>query len=340
MGSFSDRWGRKPILVLSLLLTTLMYFFIALSLEMNLIGLMIPALFLAGLSEGNIVIAQSAIADVTDEKDRVRLFGYIYFSASSAYVIGPLVGGKLANPSLVSWFGYSTPFWATLFLLVITLIWTYFYFRETHLAEEGERIHYMQAFTNLKNVFVKSEIRILYFINFLIYISIYGFFRSYPMYIVGHFHLNVSRASEFIAWVAVPIIISNMWLTGFLSKKISPKILVFYTSVLLGIFMLSILIFPSVHSLWATLFLTALALGVCLPSLASMLSLSVSNEMQRRVMGNNQALAVGAEALSGLLGGALAALFIPLPLIILAIIAFIGAWVLFRFLRKTKVQSP
>lgn len=153
------------------------------------------------------------------KKNRGRLFGYIYFSAISAYVIGPLVGGKLADPSLISWFSYSTPFWAVFFLLILTSIWTYFSFQETHLPEEGEQIHYLQAFTNLKNVFLKSDIRILYLINFLIYIVIYGFFRSYPMYIVGHFHLNVSRASEFIAWVAVPIIISNMWLTGILIKK-------------------------------------------------------------------------------------------------------------------------
>ena len=44
--------------------------------------------------------AQSAIADVITPEERNRFFGYIYLSASSAYITGPLVGGKLADPEL------------------------------------------------------------------------------------------------------------------------------------------------------------------------------------------------------------------------------------------------
>jgi hypothetical protein len=59
---------------------------------------------------------------------------------------------------------------------------------------------------------------------------------------------------------------------------------------------------------------TALALAICLPSCAAMLSLAASDQEQGRVMGNNQSMQVGAESLSGLVGGALAAILIsPSP---------------------------
>jgi MFS family permease len=52
------------------------------------------------------------VADVAPVQQRSRLFGYVYLSASLAYVVGPLAGGKLADKHIVSWFDYATPFWA------------------------------------------------------------------------------------------------------------------------------------------------------------------------------------------------------------------------------------
>jgi MFS family permease len=57
------------------------------------------------LSEANVVAAQSAIADVIAPQERNRFFGYIYLSASSAYIVGPLVGG---NWRIRPWFHGST----------------------------------------------------------------------------------------------------------------------------------------------------------------------------------------------------------------------------------------
>ena len=77
---------------------------------MQSLWLLCVASFFGGLTEANISIAQSSIADTASPADRNRLFGYVYLSASMAYVIGPLVGGQLANSNLVSWFHYQTPF--------------------------------------------------------------------------------------------------------------------------------------------------------------------------------------------------------------------------------------
>src|SRR5262249_47555949 len=111
MGSLSDRFGRKPILLISLAATTACYAVIAVALTIKSLGLLGAASLLAGLSEANIVTAQSAISDVIVPAERNRFFGYIYMSVSAAYILGPLVGGKLADPQLASWFNYATPFW-------------------------------------------------------------------------------------------------------------------------------------------------------------------------------------------------------------------------------------
>jgi MFS family permease len=336
LGALSDRFGRKPTLLASLSVTTLCYALIAAALTLHSLPLLMGASLLAGLAEANVVIAQSAIADVTTESNRNRLFGYVYLSASLAYVVGPLVGGKLADPALVPWFSDATPFWCTFALLALTLLWTAAMFRETRTARPGAAVDYGAAFTNLLGVFTDRRLRVLYAVNFLLYLAIFGFFRCYPMYLVDEFHLDVSRVSEFVAWVAVPIVIANLWLTDFLARRFATQRIVVVSAALTGAFMIGVTIPPQLDALWVTLFLAALALAVCLPACATMISLSVSADEQGRAMGNNQALQVGAEALSGLVGGLLAAVFVKLPLLVLAVVAVLASLLLTLHRRGTQ----
>ena len=94
------------------------------------------------------------------------------------------------------------------------------------------------------------------------------------------------------------------------------------------------------RALWVTLFLTSLAVGLCLPSCATLLSVSVDEDDQGRVMGNNQALQVGAESLSGVVGGLLAAVMVKLSLIVLGAIAIVAACVLLLVRHRQAGTQP
>jgi MFS family permease len=325
MGGLSDRFGRKPVLMISLGFTTACYALIAGALHLRSFSLLSTACLLAGLAEANVVAAQSSIADVVPPEQRNRYFGYIYLSASSAYILGPLVGGKLADPHLLSWFSDETPFWAAMILLAITGSATALFFRETNPRSKRRQGSLLQAFTGLRSVISDRRLRRFYWINFAFYLAIFGFFRCYPMYLVDRFHLGVSRVSEYVAWVGLPIAIGNLWLTGFLAARFSTRTLTFWSALLTGLFMVTVVMFPSPASLWITLFLTSAALAVCLPSCATLLSRTAEQAEQGRVMGNNQAMQVGAEALSGLVGGFTAAIFTQLPLILLGALAVLAA---------------
>ena len=328
LGALSDRFGRKPVLMISLCFTTGCYALIAIALELRSVALLASASLLAGLAEANVVAAQSAIADVITPENRNRFFGSIYLSASSASIVGPLVGGKLADPALVSWFSDATPFWAAMIVLAITTAATGFFFRETNPPAQRHAVSFSQAFTNLRGVISNRRLRPLYWLNFAFYLAIFGFFRCYPMYLVDRFHLGVSQVSEFVAWVGVPIVIANAWLTGFLAARFRTRTLTVWSAFLTGAFMIVVVAIRPRGSLWATLFVTSAALAICLPACATLLSKATSEAEQGRVMGNNQALQVGAEALSGLVGGLAAALFVELPLILLGLLAMTAALLL------------
>src|ERR671922_98510 len=259
-------------------------------------------------------------------------------SASLAYVVGPLAGGKLADPSLVGWFDYATPYWAVTILLVGVLIAVAAWFPETSRGAPAD-VRYLDAFTNLARVITDRRLRPFYLVNFVLYVAIFGFFRVYPMYLVDEFDLGVGRVSEFIAYVAVPIVIANVWLVGALSRRLRPRTMVVGSALATGAFMALIVVPSSEISLWFTLGPTAAALAVCLPSCAAMLSLAADDREQGRAMGNNQSMQVGAESLSGLAGGALAAIVIKLPLLVFAGAAIVGGLTLVPRHRREPLAS-
>jgi MFS family permease len=339
VGALSDRYGRRPVLLCSLLATTVFYVGIATALTIQSLALLMVTCFLAGLSESNIVLAQSAIADTADRDDRNRLFGYVYLSASLAYVVGPLGGGQLADHGLVSWFSYATPYWVITILLGAVFVAVTGWFRETH-PGTGQKGHALEAFTNLARVVTDRRLRFFYVINFALYLAIFGFFRVYPMYLVDQFHLGVGSVSEYVAYVAVPIVIANVWLVGALARHARPRTIVMTSALAMGVFMVLIVVPASKNWLWLTLGITALALAVCLPSCAAMLSLAAADSEQGRAMGNNQAMQVGAESIAGLAGGALAAILIWLPLVVFAGVAIVAALTLLNVTRRPVVADP
>lgn len=340
MGALSDRFGRRRVLLISLVASTLCYALIAFALHENSLGLLMVACSLAGLSEANIAIAQSAIADVATPVERGRLFGYVYLSSSLAYVVGPLAGGKLADPSLVSWFGYPTPFWAVAVLLGATIAVTWVSFRETHRPSAHAVVSAWGAFANIGRAFAPGPIRTLFAANFVLYLAIFGFFRVYPMYLVDHFGMDVSEESEFIAWVAVPIVIANLGLVAMLSRRLAPRQMAVRFGTLLGVFLAVVVIPRPQGFLWLTLAACALALAVCLPAMAAMISAAVDDREQGSALGANQSLQVGAEGLSGLAGGGLAAVSTSLPLPAMAVLAFLGSAMLTRPAARAAAADP
>jgi MFS family permease len=325
LGALSDRFGRRPVLLASLSATTICYGLIAVALMLDSLMLLCMASMLAGLGEANIVTAQGAITDLVPSAARNRYFGYIYMSVSLAYIVGPLIGGKMADPNLVHWFDDATPFWAVTLLLAMTTLTILRHFRETCSPGAGARPGLIAALAGIATVLTDARLRRFYVVNGLLYLAIFGFFRSYPMYLVDEFHLGVSRVSEFVAWVGVPIVLANCWLTGFLSARFSVRALTVWSALLTGCCMFGVVVPGTQAALWLSLFLPAAALAVCLPSCATLLSNAAAHDQQGLVMGNNQAIQVGAEALSGLLAGLLAALLVKLPLIVLGCIALVAA---------------
>ena len=108
LGTLADRYGRKKLLTVSLLGTMLGYALFAIGIVTGNIFLLFGSRLLDGFTGGNISIAQSAIADISDETNKSRNFGLIGMAFGLGFIIGPYIGGKLSE-SRIRFFHETVP---------------------------------------------------------------------------------------------------------------------------------------------------------------------------------------------------------------------------------------
>jgi len=114
IGRLSDRFGRRPLLILGI--SASLVAFVMLGLARSLTVILISRVF-DGLLGGNIALAQAYITDVTDEKNRAKGLGIIGAAFGIGFIIGPAAGG------LLSQWGYAVPAFTAAGLCVLNLIW-------------------------------------------------------------------------------------------------------------------------------------------------------------------------------------------------------------------------
>ncbi len=96
LGRLSDRYGRRPLLIVSQAGTAVSFLILGLSREF---WVMLLARMLDGASGGNILVAQAYVADVTKPEHRARGMGLIGMAFGLGFVLGPLLGGPAAEPA-------------------------------------------------------------------------------------------------------------------------------------------------------------------------------------------------------------------------------------------------
>lgn len=288
----------------------------ALSIAYHQLILLFISSFLTGLCESNMAISQSIIADRTqDTIQKTKLIGYAYAACSLGYIVGPLAGGM--GGSLLS---YSAPFWITAVGVMALILWIGLGFDEYVIPNKNIPIKPLQSLTAIKTLFNNPRHIKIYLINFLIFFSILGSYRMIPLYVVHEWKPTLHTYALLISFVSVVCFIANLMILGKLAKRFSTKTLL-SGLLFVGSLLMCLVIFPvHFHWIWLTYGLVAIPTAMALPTCTTWLSKHATANEQGQVLGNNQALLVLGEATSAAVGGLIAAIWVPLPVIILGVI--------------------
>src|SRR4051794_18885465 len=122
LGDLSDRFGRRPVLVFSLLGTVASFVMLALA---HSIAMLFLARIVDGLSGGNISTARAYVADITEPQDRARAYGILGAAFGLGFIFGPALSGLLVRVS------YTAPIWAAAGITFIATIMAWLWLPET-----------------------------------------------------------------------------------------------------------------------------------------------------------------------------------------------------------------
>lgn len=318
IGNLSDYWGRKKILVLSLALCVLGFAVMALSIEFHQLNLLFVSAFLTGICESNMAISQSIIADRSqDAAQKTKLIGYTYSACSLGYIVGPLLGGVAG-----SFLSYSAPFWITALGVLCLVIWLFYSFEDRYIPNKTVPIKLLNSLTAMKSIF-NPKLGKIYLINFLIFFAVQGLYRVVPLYVVDTWKPALRTYSLLIAFVSLLCFLANLWILGKLVKRFSTQNLLSGLLWVSGLLVIFITVPHHFNWIWLTYGVSVIPSIMALPTCTIWLSDQVTSSEQGQVLGNNQALLVLGESTSAAIGGLIAAIWIPLPLIVMGLILLI-----------------
>ncbi len=308
LGQLSDRYGRRRILAISLAGTCISYLIFAVGILTKNIPLLFFARVFDGITGGNISVAQAAIADVTTPQNRAKNFGLIGAAFGLGFIVGPYVGGKLSDPSVVSWFSATTPFFFAAILSAINVTSILLFFPET-LSEKAHnlKINWSRSIFNIYHAASHKQLREIFLTMFLFNGGFTFFTTFFSVFLINRFNFTQGNIGDFFAYVGIWVAFSQVFIVRKLSARFSEKTLIRFS--LFGTGLAIFLYFlPTVW--WELLLITplmAISNGITMANVTALISKSVGPKVQGEVLGINSSVSALAMSIPPILSGYIAA---------------------------------
>lgn len=338
LGALSDRFGRKRLLLLSLVGTFIGYLIFAWGVYERNIGLLFLSRLIDGFTGGNISIIQSAIADVSDEQSKAKNFGLIGMAFGLGFILGPYIGGKLADNNLVSWFSYDTPFLFAALLSAINIILVLLYFKETLISPTNRAISLFTGFGNIYQAF-SGHLKWLFISIFFIALGFNFYTQFFQVFLIKKFHFNQSQIGDYFAFIGFCIALVQGGLVRLTSGKLDSKVVLKYSILGLSFSFFLILLPQQAWQLYLTIPFIAVSQGMAAPNLTSLVSQNAVANEQGKIMGINQSVASLAMALPPILAAFIDLINVNLPIITASVFTLVGWSFLMYFIKKAQANN-
>ncbi len=335
LGQLSDRYGRKPILVISVFGTSLSYILFATAILFKNIPLLLFSRFFDGMTGGNISVAQAAIADVTKPENRAKNFGIIGAAFGLGFILGPFIGGKLADPTISHWFNTTTPFWFSAALSFLNAASILLFFKETRKGVQTKLMNWWKSLHNIFHALHHKVLRPLFATTFL-YTAGFTFFTTFfGVYLITRFGFTEGNIGNFFAFVGLWSVLTQVFVTKFFAKRYSELELIGPMCILQGFMLLAYFLPTAEWQLYCIVPFFAIFSGLAQVNLLGLISKKASQDEQGEVLGINASVQALAQTIPALLSGFIAASWNPsAPLLISAIVVFSAGTAFILFFRK------
>jgi MFS family permease len=296
LGSLSDRYGRKPILVTCLFGTAIAYALFGLA---DSIAVLYAAVLLDGLTGNNLTTSFTYVADVTAPEERSRGLGLVSAAFGVGIMAGPALGGLLSE------YGLFVPALAASAIALANSVYGLAALPESLPSEK--RVRYKPTLNfpvHLRSLLAQPGIRLLLFSLFFLNLAFSGLQMNFPLFSNARFEWDARQNGYFFAYVGVIAVVVQGFLFGRIQPKVGESRLAIMGLGCMSMGLGGVALARQAWMLFPFVGLAALGSGISIPSLSGMASARVPQDRQGLLMGGNQTL----HGISGILGPAMAGL--------------------------------
>ncbi|PWY54007.1 MFS transporter [Legionella qingyii] len=338
LGRSSDLYGRKKILIISLLGSTLGYLLTVISFWTNCFWLLLFSRFLTGFMEGTFAVARAFASELTTINKFVS-FGRINSMAGIGYIIGPIIGGLLSNSQAVPWFSWSFPFTVAAVASITTLGLAWWKLPEHKILRQPEKesiLSKLNIIRQFKSLFQNHPHLIhLLIISTLFTFAVDIFYEFGPVYLAGKWSMSPGMIAGYNAVLSAALALGASWLPQHLSKRMPIHKIIILAMVATTLIFAAMVAFqyPSIMILLFGL------IGFSITSVTTTMTIHISNRshtaIQGEVMGAQLSLRTLGDAIICFIGGLLIVVSIILPIILCCITALIASILCLVYLKPT-----
>ncbi|WP_421302309.1 MFS transporter [Aeromonas veronii] len=293
LGRLSDRYGRKPLLLLSLAGVLAGYALMALGIAWRSLPLLLLSRIVEGLCNGNIAIVQAMAADLAGKEHKARSFAWINIGMNLGWVVGPMIGGYAAVISG----DYSLAAWLAVGMTLLNLLLVYWLipYRPPVAATR------QTATLSSRQLLLQPALLPYFALTLISYGAVQLYFTYFNIWLVERLAWDPAQLAQAAVLVSLPMM-AGSWLGSRIARHWRGSSLGIVGHLVMASGML-LFILP-VHWWGLALTFVPAGIGMSLGELAT--SVAISNrshpEQQGQAMGLYRALAVGSEILAVLLG--------------------------------------
>jgi len=304
LGELSDVYGRKRLLTIGVGVLAFSQMLFGLGIEIGSLYLLFFARSLAGLAAANISIAQAAIADITEPKDRAKNFGLIGVAFGLGFILGPLIAGWTT-----SYYGDpAIAFWVASLLGLLNVVFISLFLTETNqLQNVKQKFTLLKGVRNIKIALKDVDARPLYLTSFL-YLSGFTFFTSFVgILLITHYGFDEAGVGTFFAFVGICIVITQGGIIRILAPRYTEKEILKVTMLCVSVVIALYPFMPSTAWLYLLIPFLSVPQGLTMANLPALISKSVSPAKQGAALGINGSMMALAQGAVPLCAGIIAA---------------------------------
>jgi multidrug resistance protein len=325
---FSDRIGRRKILLVALAVSSFSYFLFGAA---QAVWILFLGRMLSGTTAATVPVAQAYVADVTTPNQRLRYLGLLGAAAGLAFIFGPAIGGTLSEL-----FGYAIPSFLASILALANLISAFF------LLPEPASFNIKRAalsFTSLFKVLKKRNFALLLSMYFLFFVSFVFLQATLSPWLLEVFGFGAFQTGLIFLLIGGVSIFTQAVLLPTLNKKLEKLKMAVYGIIAFASGLVLLAVFNNLLFLLIVIVLIAFGFGIQYVTFNTLISVNTPNDAQGGALGVAWAIAGLAQTISPVLAASIFSFgalygFVGLVFAISALISTITIPLLLRF-KKT-----